>query len=71
MIVDALVSIECSNGLLRRYNRATGSSRPSHIGVLADGWDLDAVVEEFRIAPSHNTRVTRDLPLLFPMACEG
>lgn len=64
-----LASVECSNGLIRRYDSDTkyGTRRPTHLGILTGGDEQEGVVREFLLFPDCKLGVNRALPLLFPL----
>lgn len=68
---EPLISIDCSTGFIRRYSGTMGARRPTHLGVMVNGIDSPDVIEDFRAKPPYDCRVTRDLPFLFPLACEA
>lgn len=68
MTERVLVSVECGNGLLRRY--ADTARRPTHLGLLHPGYDEAPVVAGFRVFPDAGCKVTRQLPLLFPLVVD-
>lgn len=65
--MTVIVSMECSNGLLRRYDTDSTfhyKRRPTHMGLLTDGMERLDVVRTFRSMPRSACAVMRDLPLL-------